>query len=57
MESSVEVHSYFMHPFLIKIIITNGFIKKAQATSRREIKLAKAFRKDYLEIVKVMSEF
>ena len=35
-----------------KIIITNGFIKKAQETPKREIKLAKSYRKDYLERVK-----
>ena len=40
-----------------KIIITNGFIKKAQETPRKEIKLAKSYRKDYLERVKKMSEF
>ena len=34
-----------------KIIITNGFIKKAQETPRKEIKLAKSYRKDYLERV------
>lgn len=34
------------------IIITNGFIKKTQETPKREIKLAKAYRKDYLERVK-----
>ncbi len=34
-----------------KIIITNGFIKKAQETPKREIKLAKPYRKDYLERV------
>ena len=32
-----------------KIIITNGFIKKTQKTPKREIELAKSYRKDYLE--------
>ena len=35
-----------------KIIITNGFIKKTQETPKREIMLAKSYRKDYLERVK-----
>lgn len=35
-----------------KIIITNGFIKKTQETPKQEIKLAKAYRKDFLERVK-----
>ena len=35
-----------------KIIITNGFVKKTQETPKREIKLAKTYRKDYLEMVK-----
>ncbi len=35
-----------------KIIITNGFIKKTQETPRHEIRLAKSYRKDYLERVK-----
>ena len=35
-----------------KIIITNGFVKKTQDTPRREIKLAKSYRKDYLERMK-----
>lgn len=35
-----------------KIIITNGFIKKTQETPKSEIKLAKQYRKDYLERVK-----
>ncbi|MBD5459118.1 MAG: type II toxin-antitoxin system RelE/ParE family toxin [Lachnospiraceae bacterium] len=35
-----------------KIIITNGFIKKTQETPKREIKLAKSYRQDYLERVK-----
>ncbi len=35
-----------------KIIITNGFVKKTQETPKREIKLAKSYRKDYLERVK-----
>ncbi len=34
-----------------KIIITNGFIKKTQETPKREIELAKSYRKDYLERV------
>ncbi|MCM1047875.1 MAG: type II toxin-antitoxin system RelE/ParE family toxin [Clostridiales bacterium] len=35
-----------------KIIMTNGFVKKTQETPKNEIKLAKAYRKDYLERVK-----
>ena len=35
-----------------KIIITNGFVRKTQETPKREIKLAKTYRKDYLERVK-----
>ena len=32
-----------------KIILTNGFIKKTQKTPRKEIKLAKLRRQDYIE--------
>lgn len=32
-----------------KIILTNGFVKKTQKTPRKEIELAKQYRKDYLE--------
>lgn len=32
-----------------KIILTNGFVKKAQKTPDSEITLAKKYRKDYLE--------
>ena len=35
-----------------KIILTNGFVKKTQKTPRREIRLAKTRRTDYLERVK-----
>ncbi len=35
-----------------KIIMTNGFIKKTQGTPKQEIKLAKRYRKDYLERMK-----
>ena len=35
-----------------KIIITNGFIKKTKETPRRELNLAKSYRKDYLERMK-----
>ena len=35
-----------------KIIMTNGFIKKTQKTPKQEIRLAKSYRKDYLERVK-----
>lgn len=35
-----------------RIIITNGFIKKTQETPKREIKLAKSYRKEFLERVK-----
>ena len=31
------------------IVLTNGFIKKSQKTPRRELELAKKYRKDYLE--------
>lgn len=32
-----------------KIIITNGFVKKTQKTPKKEIELAKKYRKEYLE--------
>lgn len=32
-----------------KIIITNGFVKKTQKTAKSEIRLAKKYRKEYLE--------
>ena len=32
--------------------MTNGFIKKTQETPKQEIRLAKSYRKDYLERVK-----
>lgn len=32
-----------------KIILTNGFVKKESKTPRRELDLAKKYRKDYLE--------
>lgn len=32
-----------------KIIVTNGFVKKTQKTPRKEIELAKKYRKEYLE--------
>lgn len=32
-----------------KIIVTNGFIKKTQKTPRKQIKIAKERRKDYIE--------
>ena len=35
-----------------KIVITNGFIKKTQETPKREIEMAKSYRKDYLERMK-----
>ena len=35
-----------------KIIMTNGFIKKTRETPKQEIRLAKLYRKDYLERVK-----
>jgi len=34
-----------------KIIVTNGFIKKTQKTPRKQIKVAKERRKDYIERV------
>ncbi len=39
---------YFFY-FGNEIILTNGFIKKSQKTPKREIKLAKERRKDFLE--------
>ena len=39
-----------------KIIITNGFVRKTQETPKREIKLAKTYRKDYLERVKKLAD-
>lgn len=32
-----------------KIVITNGFIKKTQKTPKRELKLAKKYRTDYMK--------
>lgn len=32
-----------------KIVVTNGFVKKSNKTPRKEIKLAKMRRKEYLE--------
>ncbi len=32
-----------------KIILTNGFVKKTQKTPKRELELAKQYRKDFLE--------
>lgn len=32
-----------------KIILTNGFIKKTQKTPKKEIDLAKKYRKEYIE--------
>lgn len=32
-----------------EIVLTNGFVKKTIKTPKREIELAKQFRKDYLE--------
>lgn len=32
-----------------KIVLTNGFVKKQGKTPAKEIKLAKAYRQDYLE--------
>ena len=32
-----------------KIILTNGFVKKAQKTPMKEIELAKKYRKDYVK--------
>ncbi len=34
-----------------RIILTNGFIKKTQKTPEQQIKLAKEYRKDFLERV------
>lgn len=35
-----------------RIILTNGFIKKTQQTPKFEIKLVKAYRKDFFERMK-----
>lgn len=35
-----------------RIILTNGFVKKTQETPKKEINLAKKYRKDFLERVK-----
>lgn len=35
-----------------RIILTNGFIKKTQQTPKNEIKLAKSYRKDFIERIK-----
>ena len=32
-----------------RIILTNGFIKKTQKTPRKELELAKQYKKDFLE--------
>lgn len=32
-----------------RIILTNGFVKKTQETPKSEIKLAKSYKKDFLE--------
>ena len=32
-----------------RIILTNGFVKKTQETPKQQIKLAKQYRKDFLE--------
>jgi len=45
---------YSLHFFCYyegKIILTNGFIKKTQKTPRKQIKLAKERKKDYLDRV------
>ena len=39
-----------------KIIVTNGFIKKTQKTPRKQIKVAKERRKEYIERVKKHAE-
>ena len=40
-----------------EIVLTNGFIKKTMKTPKREIELAKQFRKDYLERKSKNEEF
>ena len=35
-----------------RIILTNGFVKKTRQTPKNEIKLAKSYRKDFLERMK-----
>ena len=39
-----------------KIVVTNGFIKKTQKTPRKQIKVAKERRKDYIERMKKHAE-
>lgn len=41
---------YFFY-YRKRIILTNGFVKKTQQTPKNEIKLAKSYRKDFLERV------
>lgn len=43
--SRVLYFFYYGH----KIILTNGFIKKTQKTPEQQIKLAKEYRKDFME--------
>lgn len=42
---------YFFY-YKKRIILTNGFVKKTQKAPKNEIRLAKAYRKDFLERVK-----
>lgn len=39
-----------------RIILTNGFIKKTQKTPRKELELAKQYRKDFLERIGEINE-
>lgn len=46
-EGKVRILFFFFHEN--RIIFTNGFIKKTPKTPRREIKIAKQRRKEYLQ--------
>ena len=43
--SRVMYFFYYNH----RIVLTNGFIKKSQNTPKKEIELAKRYRKDFIE--------
>ena len=44
------------HDFGNIIVLTNGFIKKTAKTPGKEIRLAKAYRKDFLSRMEVESD-
>ena len=48
MKNKQEKGNQLREPYS-KLILTNGFIKKTQKTPRKEIKLAKLRRQDYIE--------